>query len=140
MTVTDVIARIEKRGFTVQDSVNGNSHVFTVLDANGNSVAWPVITTGKSGNVADVALKSFHGGKVTGLGDYPTAAIYGDIYLRFLGKPSDAEKAIAALIAAPVASVPAPAPTPAPVDPFADVPVFTQTETTPETETMAANA
>ena len=97
MTITDVIARITARGFTVQND-NGT---LTVLDAQGNNVAWPRITVSAKGTVSDVALPSFHGGKITGLGDYPTAAIYGDVYLLHAGKPAQAEKAIAALLATP---------------------------------------
>lgn len=98
MTITEVIARISARTLTVQNTVTGNSNVLTVLDAQGNTVPWPTITVSAKGAISDVALPSFHGGKITGLGDFPTAAIYGDVYLRHSGRPAQAEKEIAALL------------------------------------------
>lgn len=105
MKLIEVIARIEARGFEVDcKPVAANVYAFSVLDAQSNVVNFPNVTIGKNGNVSDVALPSFHGGKVTGLGDYPTAAIYGDVYLSHAGRPAQAEKAIAALLATPVVS------------------------------------
>ena len=106
MTLQDAITRIIARGYTVQDTATGNLHALTVLDAQGNMVPWPTIVTSGKGNVQDVALPSFHGGKITGLGGYPTAAIYGDVYLSHAGKPAQAEKAIAAMLAAPAPAIP----------------------------------
>jgi hypothetical protein len=109
MKLNDVVARIAARGFTVDcKPVADNVYAITALDANGNAVNFPNVTIGKTGNVSDVALPSCHGGKVTGLGDYPTAAIYGDLYLNHAGHPAAAEKAIAALLALPVVSTPTP--------------------------------
>src|SRR5271157_932521 len=117
MTIQDVIARIIARGFAVTSTAEGNVHTLHVTK-NGNAVAWPKITVGNRGNVSDVALPSFHGGKVTGLGDYPTAAIYGDVYFANAGKPAQAEKAIAALLAVPAV--------PAVANVFADVPAIAE--------------
>jgi hypothetical protein len=98
MTLTNVLAAITARGYSVTASDTVGRIALTVKTAQGSTVAWPDVTIGKNGNVSDVALPSFHGGKVTGLGDYPTAAIYGDVYLRYAGHPAQAEKAIAALL------------------------------------------
>ena len=107
MTITEVTRRITERGFTVDCkpvSPDGSVYALAVLDAQGNSVAWPNITVGKNGNVSDVAIPSFHGGKITGLGDYPTAAIYADVYLSHEGRPSQAEKVLANMFAAPAST------------------------------------
>ena len=98
MTLTEVIARITARGMQVtEDKVSGNVHLLTV-SKDGVNIPWPTITVSSKGGVSDVGLPSFHGGKVTGLGDYPTAAIYADVYLAHAGRPAQAEKALAALL------------------------------------------
>jgi hypothetical protein len=117
MTVEQVIARIIARGRTVRVETNSPHSKYPQCDIAlvTDRGTWHV-KVGKSGNVADVSFGSYHGVAGSGLTSVETAAIYGDLYLA--GKPSEAEKAIAALLATPAlidqntrerASVPTPA-------------------------------
>lgn len=102
MTISELKARIESRGFTVE-AINstGDKHELVVKGKDGNRVPWPVITTGKSGAINSVQLKSYHPPKVEGQNEHATVAIFGDLYLQHNGQPSAADKAIAAALTAP---------------------------------------
>lgn len=102
MTIAELKTRIEARGFTVANITStGDKHELDVRSKDGSKVAWPTITTGKSGAINSVQIKSYHPPKVDGQNEHATVAIYGDLYMQHNGQPSLADKAIAVALTAP---------------------------------------
>ena len=109
MTLANLVSTLISRGFASVTVTRNSPHAvypkcdvaLTVTTAQGVNVPWPNVAVSKSDNISDVSFGAFHGGKVTGFSDNETAAIYGDIYMAHNGRPSQAEKAIAALLATP---------------------------------------
>ncbi len=84
--------------FTTINS-NGDKHELVVKGKDGSQVAWPVVMTGKSGAINAVGIKSYHPPKVDGQNEHATVAVFGDLYMAHNGRPSAADKAVAAAFA-----------------------------------------
>lgn len=106
MTVAELKTKIEARGFVVKAiTSNGDTHTLDVETKDGNKVAWPAVMTGKSGAINGVAVKSYHPMKIEGMNEHAVVAVYGDLYAQHSGRPSAADKAVAAMFAKPAEAV-----------------------------------
>src|SRR4051794_33637124 len=99
MTIEQVKKAIEARGFEVAEVKQTGDRTELVVKKDGSEVKWPAVVTGKSGNVVSVELKSYHPPKVDGMNEHAVVAVYGDPYAANAGRPSVADKAVAALLA-----------------------------------------
>jgi hypothetical protein len=99
MTVEQVTKAIQARGFEVAEVKQTGDRTELIVKKDGSDVKWPAMLTGKSGNVVGVELKSYHPPKVDGQNDHATVAIFGDVYAANAGRPSVADRLVAALLA-----------------------------------------
>jgi hypothetical protein len=98
MTIEQVKKAIEARGFEVSELKQNGDRTELVVKKDGSEVKWPAVVTGKSGQVVGVELKSYHPPKTDGMNEHSTVAIFGDVYAANVGRPSVADKLVAAAL------------------------------------------